>query len=375
MNFDFSEDQKLLQSEAQKFLQQQCSNDLVRSVMEDGERFYAADLWQKMIELEWPGLAIPEQYGGHGLGYLELCVLAQALGGSLAPVPFSSTVYLLGEALKMAGSKQQQQEHLSDIAAGKLIGCVAVTERLGGSIHNLPDSRVINGKLSGQKAIVTDAMCADLALVSARNANNAYSLYLLPLDQPTVTRTPVNTLDPSRPAARLQFDGAEVEPLGAGGKGQQILEEVYDRAAVLFAFEQVGGCQAALQMGMAYSRERFAFGRPVASFQAIKHKFADMYVAQEIALANAYYAAWALASDAPELPLAAATARVSAIDAYFLCSKENLQAHGGMGYTWEFDCHLHYRRAQHLSVHLGGAPTWKNQVATELLATKTAKEA
>jgi len=143
---------------------------------------------------------------------------------------------------------------------------------------------------------------------------------------------------------------------------------ISDRAAVLLAFEAIGGCQAAMDAGMAYTKERYAFGRPVASFQAIKHKFADMFVALELARANAYYGAWALSVDAPDLPLAAATARVSATDAYWLISKENLQAQGGMGFTWEFDCHLYYRRAQGLSSVIGTLPEWKDKLATRLLA-------
>ena len=145
------------------------------------------------------------------------------------------------------------------------------------------------------------------------------------------------------------------------------LSTLLDKAAVLFAFEQIGGSQAALDMGIAYTKERYAFGRAIASFQAIKHKFADMYVALELARSNAYYGAWALSSDASDLPLAAATARVSATDAYYQITRENIQVHGGMGFTWEFDCHLYYRRAQLLSSVLGTQPHWKDQLATRLL--------
>lgn len=371
MNFDFSEQQKLVQSEARKFLRAQCSNELVRELMDDDDRHYDQDLWQQVVGLGWPALAIPEAQGGHGLGYLELCVLAQELGRSLAPIPFSSTVYLLAEALKSFGSDQQQQQWLPRIAAGEIIGCVATLEHIGQSITDLPACVVTDGCLSGSKLAVVDGQSADLAVVSAQDEKQQYNLYLLDLDQPGVSRSTVKTLDPSRPQANLQFDNAQVALLGKVSEGALQLAGLYDRAAVLFAFEQLGGCEAVIRMGLKYTNERYAFGRPVASFQAIKHKFADMYVAKEIATANAYYAAWALSNNAPELSLAAATARVSAIDAYFLCSKENLQAHGGMGYTWEFDCHLHYRRAQHLSLNLGSGHYWKEQLARELLAGQT----
>ena len=244
-------------------------------------------------------------------------------------------------------------------------------EHNGQSIIDAPACSVADSRLSGSKLAVVDGQSAGLAVVSAQTENELYNLYIVDLNQAGVSREPVKTLDPSRPRANLRFEQVHAELLGEAGAGARQLADLYDRAAVLLAFEQVGGCDAAIRMGLKYTNERYAFGRPVASFQAIKHKFADMYVAKEIATANAYYAAWALSSDAPELPLAAATARVSAIEAYFLCSKENLQAHGGMGYTWEFDCHLHYRRAQHLSLSLGSSHYWKEQLASELLAAQT----
>jgi alkylation response protein AidB-like acyl-CoA dehydrogenase len=156
--------------------------------------------------------------------------------------------------------------------------------------------------------------------------------------------------------------------LGPAGGGAPLLERLLDRAAVLVAFEQVGGAQAALDMGREYAMGRFAFGRPIASFQAIKHKLADMYVAVELARSNAYYGAWALSTDAPELPVAAAAARVSATEAYFHAAKENIQTHGGMGFTWEFDCHLYYRRAKLLALVLGSARRWKDLLMTRLEA-------
>jgi alkylation response protein AidB-like acyl-CoA dehydrogenase len=176
----------------------------------------------------------------------------------------------------------------------------------------------------------------------------------------------VETVDPTRSHAKVSFDGAAAEPLGAAGQGWAILDKVFDRAAVLYAFEQVGGSQAALEMARDYAMGRYAFGRPIASFQAIKHKLADVYVATELARSNAYYGAWALARNAPELPTAAAAARISANEAFFLAAKENIQVHGGMGFTWEFDCHLYYRRAKLLSLALGSTRLWKDRLITQL---------
>jgi alkylation response protein AidB-like acyl-CoA dehydrogenase len=168
--------------------------------------------------------------------------------------------------------------------------------------------------------------------------------------------------------AAIAFAGAPAEPLGERAAGAALLERVLDRAAVLVAFEQIGGGQAALDMAREYALGRFAFGRQIASFQAIKHKLADMYVAVELARSNAYYGAWALSTDAPDLPTAAAAARVAASEAYFHAAKENIQTHGGMGFTWEFDCHLHYRRAKLLGLMLGGVPRWKDRLITRLEA-------
>jgi acyl-CoA dehydrogenase len=191
-------------------------------------------------------------------------------------------------------------------------------------------------------------------------------LALVDLAAAGVSRGSLETIDPTRSHARITFNAASAEMLGTPGEGEALLRRVQDRAAVLFAFEQVGGAQKSLQMARDYALERYAFGRPIGSFQAIKHKLADVYVATELARSNAYYGAWALACNAPELPVAAATARVSASDAFFLAAKENIQVHGGMGYTWEFDCHLYYRRAKLLSLALGSTRSWKDRLITQL---------
>jgi alkylation response protein AidB-like acyl-CoA dehydrogenase len=311
-------------------------------------------------------MAIPESYGGLGLGYLELCVIAEELGRALAPVPFSSSVYLATEALKTWGTAQQKQLYLPRLAAGELIGTLAAHE---GFTAQAVAAQVQDGVLRGQKSPVPDGNIADFAVLTALDENGRTGLYLADLHHAGVTRQTLNSMDPSRCVAQLEFTAVPVQRLGDNDTGSAELAQLLDRAAVLLSFEQIGGCQAAMEMGISYTKARYAFGRPVASFQAIKHKFADMYVALELARSNAYYGACALASDAPDLPLAAATARVCATDAYYLISKENIQAHGGMGFTWEFDCHLHYRRAQLLSSVIGSQPQWKESVTQRLLET------
>ncbi len=224
-----------------------------------------------------------------------------------------------------------------------------------------------DGKLSGVKAPVADGEAADFAVVAVRAAEGVPSLHLVDLAGPGVAREAVSTFDPSRGHARIRFEGAPGEPL-PGAIGPGAIRALLDRAAVMMAFEQVGGAEAALEMARDYALTRYAFGRPIGSFQAIKHKLADIYVALELARSNAYYGAWALHSDAAELPIAAATARIAACEAGWVATKENIQTHGGMGYTWQFDCHLYYRRAKLLGLALGSGREWKHRLIAELRA-------
>ena len=357
MNFDFSDEQKQLQESARRFLEKNSTPAETRAVLES-EQGYDAKLWAGLAEMGFTGAAIPEEHGGAGLGYLELCVIAEELGRALAPVPFSSTVYLFAEFLKLAGTPAQKSAHLPKIAAGERIGTFAYAETAGEVGPNKIATRVSGGKLSGTKLPVQDGLIADFAIVAAREGN-ALSLYLVDLKGAGVKREPVTTVDPSRKHARLIFDNAPAELLGKAGDGAALISDVYDRAAILTAFEQVGGADRALYMARDYALQRMAFGRPIGSFQAIKHMLADMYVSATLARSNAYYGAWALSTGAAELPVAAATARVSATQAFQHCSTNNIQVHGGMGFTWQFDCHLFYRRSNALALALGSQSRWE----------------
>ena len=201
-------------------------------------------------------------------------------------------------------------------------------------------------------------------------AERGPSLVIADLAGPGVSRETITTIDPTRSHARIVFDGAPAEAL-PGSEGADSVRHLLDRAAVMLAFEQVGCAQAALEMARDYARERFAFGRPIGSFQAIKHKLADIYIAVELARSNAYYGAWALSTDAAELPIAASVARISACDAGWLASKENIQTHGGMGFTWQMDCQFYYRRAKLHAMALGGAREWKRRLVAELRKSNT----
>ncbi len=365
MDFDFSDDQKFLKSEARKFLGAHCPVSAVRAVLDRSEKAYDQDLWKKVTEQGWLGAAIAEEHGGLGLGSVELCVIAEELGRSLAPIPFSSTVYFVAEAIKLAGSEQQKAEWLPRIARGETIGCFATVERPGVMNDAGVQARVEGGNLTGVKLPVTDGDIADIAIVLAKSGGQS-GLYLVNLSDSTVGRQTLQTLDPTRSSAKLTFSGTPAELLGEIGEGLSLAEAVMNRAAVFLAFEQVGGADRALEMAKDYALNRYAFGRPIGSYQAIKHKLADIYIKNELARSNAYYGAWALDDGAAELPLAAAAARVSACDAFWFAAKENLQTHGGMGFTWDVDCHLFYRRAQQLGLVAGGAKAWKERLVTQL---------
>ncbi|MEK9283676.1 MULTISPECIES: acyl-CoA dehydrogenase family protein [unclassified Bradyrhizobium] len=365
MNFDFSDDQKQLRDQARKFLTEKCSPKAVRVVL-DGKAPYDSELWKGLADMGFLGVAIPEEFGGAGAGHLELCVIAEEMGRANAPVPFSSTVYLAAEALLIAGSDAQKKKWLPAIASGEAIGTLALFEGKGNPSPKSIKVAASNGVLNGVKKPVADGAIADFAVVAARTGTSGrdsdISLFLVDLRGGGVEVKNLTNLDPTRGQAEITFKDCKAEPLGAPGEGWSILTQVLDRAAVLCAFEQVGGADRALEMGRDYALDRIAFGRQIGSFQAVKHMLADMYVSATLARSNSYYGAWALSTDAAELPEAAAAARISATQAFQHCAKNNIQVHGGMGFTWEFDCHMYYRRANAMALGLGSLTYWEDQL-------------
>jgi alkylation response protein AidB-like acyl-CoA dehydrogenase len=365
MNFDFSDEQKQLRDEARKFLTEKCPPKAVRAVL-DGKAPYDRELWQGLAEMGFLGVAIPESYGGAGAGHLELCVIAEEMGRALAPVPFSSTVYLAAEALLIAGSEAQKQKWLPKIAKGEAIGTLALFEGKGNPSPQAIKLAASGNALTGVKVPVADGAIADFAIVVAGTGSGGresdITLYLVELKGDGIETKALSNLDPTRGQAEITFKNAKAEPLGRTGEGWSILAQVLDRAAVLMAFEQVGGADRALEMGRDYALDRIAFGRPIGSFQAVKHMLADMYVSATLARSNCYYGAWALSTNSSELPEAAAGARISATQAFQHCAKNNIQVHGGMGFTWEFDCHMFYRRANAAALGLGSLSYWEDQL-------------
>ena len=363
MNFDFSDEQKQLRDEARKFLSEQCPPKAVRAVL-DGKVAYDKGLWKGLAEMGFLGVAIPESYGGTGAGHLELCVIAEEMGRALAPVPFSSTVYLAAEALLLAGTEAQKQKWLPAIAKGDAIGTLALFEGKGNPRQEAIKLSASGGTLNGIKKPVPDGAIADFAIVATRTGSSGretdISLFLVDLKSEGVEARDLTNLDPTHGQAELTCKNCKAEPLGRANEGWSIITQVLDRAAILTAFEQVGGADRALEMGRDYALDRIAFGRPIGSFQAVKHMLADMYVSATLARSNCYYGAWALSTNASELPEAAAAARISATQAFQHCAKNNIQVHGGMGFTWEFDCHMYYRRANATALGLGSLSYWED---------------
>ena len=364
MNFEFSSEQGQLREVVRKMLEGKEALKKARAVLE-GKESYDKDLWSSLVEMGLTATTIPEEYEGLGLGHLELCVVAEELGRSLAPTPFSSSVYLATEALILLGSEKQKQEYLPKLARGEIIGTFAHTESMTSPTPNNINCTHTDGKLNGTKIVVADGDIADFVIVSAKDSSDI-GLYILNLKESNTLIETQDTLDPSRSHASITFSQSNCESLGDSKEGWINIENILNRAAVLFAFEQLGGAEACMNMAKEYSLERFAFGRPIGSFQAIKHKIADMFVSVELARSNCYFGAWALSTNANELPTAAATSRVSASDAFYTCSKENIQTHGGMGFTWEFDCHLFYKRCRQLAANIGSQSIWKDKLISSL---------
>jgi len=364
MNLDFSDDQKFLKEEARKFLEKENALSRNRSVLESDSKI-DKELWEKIIELGWTGIRIPEEYGGLGLGHLELCVIAEELGRVLAPVPFSSSVYLFTETIINFANDDIKQNILPKLVSGEIVGTLAVTEELMAPTKENISLSCVNGVINGKKIAVPDAEVATHAVVVAKT-NNGISLQLVNLASDGVSIEHQENIDESRGHFSINFKDVESKVIGDDINGWDLFESTINQAAVLFSYEQIGGSQASLDMAINYAQERYAFGRPIGSFQAIKHKLADMYIALTLAKSNCYYAAWALSTNSADLPTASATARVSSTKAFQLCSKENIQTHGGNGFTWEYDCHMFYRRSKLLSLNIGSLSNWKEKLVTSL---------
>lgn len=350
MNFDFADEHRMLGEQLRRLLAAVAPLAAARATIDSREANNAA--WRTLIEIGVTGATIGESDGGLGLGAFPLCIAAEEIGWSVAAVPTDS-LYLGATLIALGGSPVQRARWLPLLASGAAIAC-AVTQR--------DQPLTAQGEtLTGTAGPVPEGMTAQVAVIAA-----ASRLWLVDLAQQGIVRSPLETLDPGRPVARLELTRALAEPLGAG-----IVQTASRHAAAYTAFEQVGGAARALDEAIAYARGRRTFGRAIAGYQAIKHKLADMWASVEIARAHAMYAAWALEVNSADLPLAVASARAAATEAYLFVAREALQVHGGFGFTFEADCHLFYRRARALAGRYGSAPTWRAEVADLLVSGAT----
>ncbi|MFQ5667459.1 MAG: acyl-CoA dehydrogenase family protein [Candidatus Binatia bacterium] len=374
MKFAFNAEQEALRKAARSFLQVHSSPQQVRKAMAS-EAGYDPEVWRRIgSELGWPSIIIPAEYGGSGLTYVELVALMEEMGRVLLCAPFFSSVCLAGNALLIGGSKAQKQEHLPGIAAGKTIATLAYTEANGrwdaSGIAAVARRDGGDFILNGTKTFVLDGHTAGLLLVAARREGSrgdaGVSVFLVPSDTAGLERRRLPTMDQTRKQAEITLQGVRVPPsalLGEEGTGWCIVRETVARAAVTLSAEQVGGAQHCLDTSVEYATQRVQFGRPIGSFQAIKHKCADMFLQVESARSASYYAGWAAATDDPELPVLASLAKAYCSDAYFHCAAESVQIHGGIGFTWEHDIHLYFKRAKSSETLLGDATYHRELVA------------
>lgn len=323
---------------------------------------YNPEVWRQLSdELALPGIKIPEQYGGAGFGMVELCIVTEELGRALLCAPYFSTTVLAANAILNAGSEAQKASLLPDIASGARLATLAVTETNGNwdpQAIELVATPVADGYLlDGVKSYVVDGHVADLLVVAARvgakGGDEGLALFTLDADCAGVERHLLESMDATRKIARIDFHQAHADLLGDLHDGAKPLIRTLDQAAVALANEMVGGAQAMLDSAIDYAKLRVQFGRTIGSFQAIKHRCADMLLDVELAKSAAYYAAQAAAIDDPEWPAMASLAKAAASETYLRTATECIQIHGGIGFTWDNDTHLWFKRAKSSEVFLG----------------------
>jgi alkylation response protein AidB-like acyl-CoA dehydrogenase len=367
MNLEFSEDQKFVQQTARDFLAKQSGLDVCRKVLESPAATSDPALWKGVAEMGWLGAVVPESFGGAGLGHLELALIAEEIGRALAPIPFGGSVLVATEAILRFGSDAQKQKWLPRLASGELVATFALAEGMGDPDPASLATTFAGGKLRGTKVPVFDGAEAGVAVVAAKGPKGPV-LALVDLTGAGVEKSALASFDPSRSLAKLVFTDAPAELLGSESGGAAQIDALLDRAAVRVGFEQIGAATRAFEITREFTLGRYAFGRPIASFQAVKHRLADLYAQIEIARSNGYYAAWALSTDSEDLALAACGFRAAASDAFEAVAEEMIQLHGGVGFTWEYDCHLFYRRAKWLSASLGTPGLWREKLIQRLEA-------
>ncbi len=374
MDFAFSEEQEMLRRSSREFLAKECSSKVVRKLM-DSPSAYDAALWKKIAALGWTALGIPEQYGGVG-SFLDLVVVLEEAGRALLPGPFFATMGLAVPALIEAGTEAQKKEALGAIAEGSARATLAFTERSGrwdAAGVTLTAKPAGGGwRLDGIKLFVPDAESADYLVVAARTrgeGEDGITLFLVKGRPKGMTVTPLKTLDMTRRWDEVRFDGVELggdSVMGAPDKAWPQLKRAMEWATAALCAEMMGGAQKVLEDSTEYAKTRQQFGKPIGIYQAVSHKLADMLVLSESGRSATYYAAWAVDADAPDRSLASSMAKAYVSDAYRKVAGDGIQVHGGIGFTWEHDMHLYFKRAKASEVTLGDATYHRELVAQAL---------
>jgi alkylation response protein AidB-like acyl-CoA dehydrogenase len=375
MNFAFSEDQDMIRKSAADFVKGQSSIERIRNLLHDPAG-YSPELFRQMADSGWLGTVIPEEFGGIGLGYVDLVCIQEELGRGLIPEPLLTSGVLGANCVLHGCVVEQKQELLPQVVSGDLKLTLAAYEVAGrynlAHVETTARADGDNFILNGSKHFVADAATADRIIVSARTSGaqddaEGITLFLVDRETAGLTIETVVCVD-RRQRANLTLKGAKVPAsavVGREGKGLDALEKAVDRATIALCAEMVGGMEIALQMSVAYSKERVQFGKPIGSFQALKHKAANMYVLSETAKSAVYYAAMALDDGMKEARAAVSTAKALCSDAYVKITKDAIQIHGGIGYTDEADIHLYYKRALAANVTFGDADFHRDRYATE----------
>jgi alkylation response protein AidB-like acyl-CoA dehydrogenase len=375
MDFGFSEEQEMLRRSAREFLEKECPITYTRQMMDD-ERGYGDAQWKQMGDLGWTGLIFGEEYGGAGLNMVDMVVVLEEMGRVVTPGPFFPSVILGGLAIDLGGSAEQKKKYLPGIAAGTQRATLAQVEESGrwdAEGIALPAKKDGSGySLSGTKLFVHDAHNADVLVVPVRTSGkgvDGVTLLLVDAKAKGLSIRVLKTMDQTRKLCEVQFDKVTVggdAVLGAVNQGWTLLDRLIDRAKVALCAEMCGGAQKVLEMSVDYAKVREQFGKPIGSFQAIQHKCANMMVQVESAKSATYYAAWAVANDVAEAHLAACMAKAYCSDAYRMVSAEGIQIHGGIGFTWEHDMHLFFKRAKGSEVTFGDA-TWNRELVAQVV--------
>jgi alkylation response protein AidB-like acyl-CoA dehydrogenase len=375
MDFAFSEEQEMLRSSARDFLNKECPPSFVRRMLEAPDA-WDPGFWKKLAELGWTGLGIPEAYGGVGT-FLDLVVVLEEAGRALLPGPFFSTMGLAVPALLEAGSEAQKQAALGRIVAGEARATVAFSEPAGRwdaeGVQLLgAERRGAGWRLEGIKLFVPDAAVADYLVVAARTrpaGEDGITLFLVEGRPDGLTIDALQTMDMTRRWYEVRFEGVELPEeavMGRVDQGWPALKRALEWGQGALCAEMIGGAQHVLDASVDYAKTRHQFGKPIGIYQAVSHKLADMLVETESARSATYYAAWTIDADAPDRALAASMAKAYVSDAYRKVAGDGIQVHGGIGFTWEHDMHLYFKRAKSSEVTLGDATYHRELVAQSL---------